>query len=202
MDTNFLNLKTNFLKLTLFACMMLPIVSCSSDDDSDVAAPENITQDPLSGYLQAAGFTKIENKKDSGDAEFGIAFTPTVNGKITSISAKIPDIHSGMRIAIWDKATATVLRTELIDVASPDVEVSKNITALVLTKDKEYMFTFNSNDWYNYSKPDASATSYPITVGDIKITNYGYINGTSQTIPNVMRDDYYAGDIRFKFQKD
>jgi len=204
MNTNFLNAKKNLLKFTLLACLALPVVSCSNDDDNNSPVNQNPMQDPLSGYLQAAGFTKSVDVKDSGIYEFGIEFVPTVDGKIKAITAKIPDVHPGMRIIIWDKATKTAIRTETIDVTSAGVEVSKEIAPLQLTKDKEYLFTFNSDDWYNHTKPDATATIYPFTVGDIKVTNYAFISSTaSETIfPTNLRNTYYAGDISFKFQKD
>jgi hypothetical protein len=163
---------------TLSVVLFLSIfsISCSKDDKAvtPAATPQAIpTQDPLAGYLTASGFNqKLTNILDSGDYEFGYSFIPLVNGKMTAIVAKIPDVHSGMRVTIWDKATATVLRTELVDITSSGVEITKNITAIDLVKDKEYMITFNSNDWYDHRKTDASDVTYPFTVGDIKVTGY------------------------------
>jgi hypothetical protein len=192
---------------TLSVVLFLSIfsISCSKDDKAvtPAATPQAIpTQDPLAGYLTASGFNqKLTNILDSGDYEFGYSFIPLVNGKMTAIVAKIPDVHSGMRVTIWDKATATVLRTELVDITSSGVEITKNITAIDLVKDKEYMITFNSNDWYDHRKTDASDVTYPFTVGDIKVTGYSYIDGTTQTLPNSPQTAYYAGDVSFKFQK-
>jgi len=209
MKTNSPNSKQFFLKFILLACLAMPIVSCSSDDDSVEAQPQlpvnqNPMQDPLRAYLYAAGFTNAVAAKNSGNYEFGIAFKPTVDGKIKAITAIIPDTHPGMRISIWDKAAGTVLRSETIDVTAAGTEVTKTIEDLQLVKDKEYMFTFNSDDWYNHTKPDGTATTYPLTVGDIKITDYGFISSTATEtiIPTNMRTTYYAGDISFKFQKD
>ena len=207
MDTNFLNAKKNLLKFTLITCLALPIISCSNDDNAVVAQPpanQNPIQDPLRGYLYGAGFTNAVAVKNSGVYEFGIVFMPTVNGKIKALTAIIPDVHPGMKITIWDYASKTVLRTETIDVDTANIEAIKTIEDLQLEKNTEYMFTFNSDDWYNHTKPDGAATTYPFTIGDIKITNYGYINATAaETIfPTNMRNTYYAGDISFKFQKD
>jgi len=209
MNKKFSNSKKSLLKFALLACLALPIVSCSSDDDSVavVAQPpvnQNPLQDPLRGYLYAAGFTNALAMKNSGNYEFGIAFKPNVDGKIKAITAIIPDTHPGMRISIWDRAAGTVLRTETIDVTAAGVEVIKTIDDLQLIKDKEYMFTFNSDDWYNHTNPGNAATTYPLTVGDIKITDYGFISSTATEtlLPTNMRTTYYAGDISFKFQKD
>jgi hypothetical protein len=174
------------------------LASCKKDKE-EVLAP---LQNPMDGYLAASGFNqKVTNQVNLGDYEFGYSFIPMVNGKITSIIAKLPDVRSGMRVTIWDKATATVLRTELIDVASSGVEVTKAITALDLVQNKEYFITMNSNDWYDRRKTDSSPATYPITVGDIKITSYSFISGAAQAMPNSPQTTYYAGDVSFTFQK-
>ena len=206
MKTIFSNAKKKVLTMTLLAALAIPMTSCSNDDNNVTQPPvnQNPIQDPLRGYLYAADFTKAVPVKNSGIYEFGIVFTPTVNGKIKAITAIIPDVHPGMKVTLWDYAAKTVIRTETIDVTTANVEAIKTIEDLPLVKDKEYMFTFNSDDWYNHTKQDGSATTYPLTVGDIKITNYGYItsSATETIFPTNMRNTYYAGDISFKFQKD
>lgn len=200
MNTIFLNLRKNSFKLVLLLCLALPLGSCNSDDDKNEPVKE--TQDPLSGFLSAAGLTKSIDKINVYASEFGMAFIPTANGQITAITAKIPNSQSAMRITLWDKQTKTVLKTETIDVAAAGVESIKTVSGWMLEKNKEYMFTVNSKDWYSHTKSDGSAIIYPITVGDIKITNYGYANGTTQEMPTSMVSTYFGGDFSFKFQKD
>ncbi len=159
-------------------------------------------QNPLEGYLSATGFNqKLTNRVNFGDYEFGISFKPLVKGKITALIVKIPDIRTGIRVTIWDKSAASILKTESLDVTSAGVEVAKTISALDLVKDKEYFITFNSNDWYDRRKTDNAPVSYPITVGDIVITGYSYKSGTAQEIPDSQQLNYYAGDLSFKFQR-
>ena len=193
------------IKMVSGAILFLSIfaTSCSKDDDPVVEptplAPE---QNPLAGYLAASGFDqKLTNQVNLGDYEFGYSFIPLVNGKMTAIVAKIPDVRMGMRVTVWDKVAGTVLRTETIDIATAGVEVTKTITALDLLKDKEYFLTFNSNDWYDHRKNDSSNVTYPFTVGDIKITSYSFTSGSAQVMPNSPQLSYYAGDCTFKFQK-
>jgi hypothetical protein len=187
-------MKTNFLKATLLVALALVFTNCSKDDDEPQV-------NPLATYINEAGFNEETiNFINSGDYEFGYSFIPTVNGKMKAIVAKIPDAHTDMRVTIWDAETETVLRTELITVEA-DVEVTKKITALSLTKDKEYMITFNSNDWYDHRRADSSNATYPFTSGDIIVTGYGYAGGTTQTFPVTYPNNYYAGDVSFKFQK-
>jgi hypothetical protein len=188
---------------TIIAILAIAIlaISCSKDDEPTpvVVIPE---QNPLAGYLTASGFDqKLVNVVNSTDYEFGYSFTPLVNGTMTAIVAKIPDIHIGMRVTIWDKVAGTVLRTESMDMTTAGVEVTKVINALSLIKDKEYFITFNSNDWYDHRKTDNSAVTYPFTIGDIKVTGYSFASGTAQAMPNTATTTYYAGDVSFKFQK-
>lgn len=180
--------------------------SCSKDDDSakipTVATPLVPEQNPLSGYLTTTGFDqKVTNRVNQGDFEFGYSFIPLVNGKMTAIIAKIPDVHMGMRVTVWDKTAGIVLRSETIDNATAGVAVTKTIAALDLVKDKEYFLTMNSNDWYECRRTDNAIANYPITVGDIKITSYSFVEGTAQTMPNAPQNYYFAGECTFKFQK-
>lgn len=98
-------------------------------------------------------------------------------------------------------ATLAVLRTVTIPTVAIDIEITKSITALALTKDKEYMITMNGNDWYDHEKADQSDTTYPVTVGNILVTGYGYFGGTDQTYPDSFELSYYAGDLSFNFQQ-
>lgn len=189
-------------KLLCVALLSGAIFSCSKDDDNSSSTPAVTEQNPLPGFLTTTGFNqKTTNYVNSGDYEFGITFVPLANGKMTALMTKIPDVHTSMRVTIWDKTTATVLRTELIDVTSSGVEITKNITPLDLVKDKEYVLTYNSNDWYDRRKTDGSVVAYPVTVGDIKVLSYGYKSGTAQVLPDVFPLNYYAGDLTFKFVK-
>jgi hypothetical protein len=202
MKTNLLSVAKNFFKIALLVCATSVFTYCSKSDDPVVIVPPIQEQNPLEGYMTASGFSqKTTNVLDSGDYEFGYSFIPLVNGKMTAIVAKIPDVHAAMRITIWDKVAGTVLRTETLDITSSGVEVTKVISAIDLVKDKEYFITFNSNDWYDHRKTDSANVTYPFTVGDIKVTGYSYIDGTTQAMPNSPQLSYYAGDVSFKFQK-
>ncbi|WP_310557377.1 hypothetical protein [Flavobacterium sp.] len=199
--------KNGFIRKAVLLCAFgvatVFTISCSKDDPAPippvVLAP---LQDPLAGYLAASGFDqKSTNQVNLTDYEFGYSFIPLVNGKMTAIVAKIPDVHAGMRVTVWDKVAGTVLRTETIDITAAGVEVTKAITPLDLVKDKEYFLTFNSNDWYDHRRTDNANVVYPFIVGDLKITSYSFTSGSTQTMPNSPQLSYFAGDCTFKFQK-
>jgi len=190
---------------TLFTILSVALltVSCSSDDDKEEAVKYN-EENPLDAYMAGSGFSqKAVDVKNSGIYEYGFSFKPTVTGKINALVVKIPDVNAALRITLWDAATKTVIKSETINVPTANVTVEKAITPIALTKDKEYFFTVNSDDWINRTKTDGSAATYPITAGNIVITGYAYISSTaSETIfPTNARNTYYAGDMTFKFQQ-
>ena len=197
------NLK-NFKTISIFAFSLL-LISCSKNDESvavtsiNTIAPE---QDPLQGYLLASGFNQTTtNRINQGDIETGYSFIPLVNGKMTAIVVKIPDTNPTLRVTIWDKTTSSIISTEILNINSANTEIIKPIIPLDLIKDKEYIISMNTNDHYRRTKNDNSNATYPITVGDIKITGCPGNIGTSQTFPTIEPVDRYLGDCSFKFQK-
>lgn len=192
-------MKNLIIKGTLVALFFTGLISCSSDDSDSgpVVAPE---ENPLEKYISETGFTTITNFVNSGDYEFGMRFKPAVDGTINKIFIKIPDARTNLRVTIWDVADGIIYRTEIIPSVTTNVEASKTIAPLALIKDKEYMITYNSNDWYKRHKADNSSITYPITAGNIVFTGYGWISGTAQNYPTNFETDYYAGDLSFAFQ--
>lgn len=191
-------MKTQILTLMILASSLL---SCSRSDDTPAPTvyPE---ENPLSAYLTNSGFSqKFANSINAGNYEFGLKFTPSVKGKINAITVKIPDNATNVRVTIWDATAKTVLRTETIPTVTANTEVKQSITALQLAKDTPYMITFNSNDWYLRSKTDGTATTYPVTAGNIKVNGYYWISGTTQAFPTTYESTYYAGDLSFVFQQ-
>jgi hypothetical protein len=188
-------------KLILAAVVITAMfTSCKKDKAADVPvySEENFTD----GYLATSGFgQKVTNQVNAGSYEFGNEFIPMVKGKITSLKVKLPDANTALRVTIWDKATSTPIRTETVNVTTANTLYTIDIADLDLAKDKEYTITMNSNDWYDRRKTDGSNTTYPIVVGNIKITSYKYATGATQTYPNSNQLAYYAGDLSFNFQR-
>ncbi len=176
--------------------------SCSSDDDEPVPQPVSYNvENPLDKYHELAGFTTTVNFVNSGSYEFGLTFSPGVKGKISAVTIKLPDANPALRITFWDFNTKTVLRTETVNVTGANTLITKDIAELMLEKDKKYMITMNSNDWYKRSKPDNTNAAYPFTAGNIKIWDYRWGSGTTQTFPVNTSLDYNGGDLSFNFQQ-
>lgn len=195
---NFLNVK-NYYKIFLLLFLTLAVANCRKDDDSaPIIYPE---ENPLAAYITTTGFSTTSNFINSGDYEFGLVFSPNVNGKIKAITAQLPDANANLRVTIWDYNTQTVLRTEVVNVSAANTVITKVITEMALVKDKKYLISMNSNDWYNRTKPLGTSATYPITAGNIKFAEYLWKSGTTQTFPTNVDDSYYAGDLSFVFQQ-
>ena len=187
---------------TIFTIFLLAIsiTSCSSDDDKD-NTPTFETENPLAVYYSQTGFSTVTNFINAGDYEFGLVFTPTVKGNLKAITLKLPEANPTLRVTIWDYASKAVLRSETLNVATADVQVTKEISVLGLEKDKKYLITMNSNDWYKKNKADLTNVTYPITAGNITFNEYRWIGGTGQTFPTNVSANYNAGDLSFEFQQ-
>jgi uncharacterized protein DUF4082 len=196
-------LKMNNMKILkkslLILCVAAIAISCDKDDDNN-NTPVYQPESPLQGYLTTSGFNQETDEiVNGGDYEYGYRFRPTVTGAITAISVKIPDVNEALRVTIWDVATQEPIKTETFNVTSSGVAVVKAISPLALTKDKEYLISINSADYYEHYKTDNSNATYPISVGNIQITGYAFSNGLLQTFPATTDPSYYAGDVNFTF---
>lgn len=184
-----------FKTIITFLVIASSMISCSNDDESFQ------TENPLEAYYAQTGFTTVANFINSGDYEFGLVFTPTVKGNIKAITLKLPAANPTVRVTVWDYETKVVLRSEDVNVATADVQVTKEISALALEKDKKYLITMNSNDWYKKTKADNTVAIYPIIAGNITFNEYRWISGTTQTFPTNVSLNYNAGDLSFNFQR-
>lgn len=186
------------------AILALTLTSCRKDDDTPATPIVYPEESYLSNYISSSGFgQKTANYVNSGNYEFGVAFTPTVKGNLKAISVKIPDANSSLRVTIWDYNTKTVLRSEIINVTAANTVTTKSITPVALSKDTKYFISMNSGDWFNRTKTDNTATTYPITSGHITINEYAWISSltTETKFPTNKDLTYYAGDLDFTFQQ-
>jgi hypothetical protein len=196
MKTSILNSVKKYTKIALLLCAPIAMTNCGEDTVTF------LEQEPLADYIEAAGFDeKVDTFLNSGSYEFGFSFIPTVAGQINAIVARLPEANPTLRVTIWDFDTETVLKTVTVNVTAANTTVTEAITPLVLEKDKQYLITMNTNDWYDRARTDESDVTYPITAGDISITSYGYTSGASQSFPTTFPDNYYAGDASFIFQE-
>ncbi|WP_395051999.1 DUF4082 domain-containing protein [Flavobacterium sp.] len=178
----------------------ITLVSCNKDDSpSPTVYPE---ENFLPSLLSSNGLSETTPVINDSQYEIGISFKPKVNGKINAIVIKIPDVQSAVRVTIWDKQTATVIKTEFIDCNSAGVEYSKVISDLNVTKDKEYLISMNTNDYFIHKKLDNSSFTYPIISNNITITGSYSLLGALQTMPTAANPlIFFVGDLSFNFKQ-
>ncbi|SHM90740.1 protein of unknown function [Chryseobacterium carnipullorum] len=178
------------------------ITSCSKNDDESIPQPIVYAEEnPLAKYQENAGFTMTTNFINSGNYEFGLVFSPNVKGKINAITLRLPDVNPDLKVTIWDYTAKTVLRTEMVNVSASNTLFTKVIAELALEKDKKYVITMNSNDWYKKTRPDNGNAVYPITAGNIKFLEYRWLSTSSQIFPTNISFNYNGGDLSFNFQQ-
>lgn len=189
-------MKKSILRTALFLFVSTLMISCSKDDDTPSFQEENF----LNAYLAATNFNEANvSFINSGSYEFGLEFSPIVKGSMTSLRVQLPEANPSLRVTIWDKDAGTIIKTEIVNVAIANTVYNVDIVDIPLVKDKVYAVSMNSNDWFERKKTDETVATYPITAGNIKVINYLWLSGVSQTYPTIVATDYYAGDLSFNF---
>ncbi|MBP7257479.1 MAG: DUF4082 domain-containing protein, partial [Chitinophagales bacterium] len=127
-------------KTIIILLFTIVIISCSKEENKTpiIYGEEN----PLNGFLSQLFYyeeTYTYINELGGIAQVGMSFTPLVKGKINAIVVKIPSVNNNLKVAIWDKQTRAKLRVEYLNVTSANSFITKEITPLELTKDKEYV---------------------------------------------------------------
>ncbi len=187
---------------TIIAILALSIFTFSCSKDNEDSKQKFPTEDFLEGYLAKSGFfqTSTGTINDQG-LELGLEFTPLVNGKITALKIKLPDTNAALSITIWDQETKTPIITETVNYTAINVIKAFDIIDLNLGKNKKYMISIRSADYFYRRKDPQSATTYPITSGNIRIDRFAFgISGGGQTYPLINRDNIYIGDFSFDFE--
>lgn len=183
------------LTLNIFILVSALILTYCSDDKKEFKE-----ENPLEAYLTTADFTEVYSFTNQPNQEFGLRFTPLVDGQIREVVVKLPDEQIDLRVTIWDAETKTVLRTEIIPEVLSDKETSITISRVSLKKNHEYMISFNTDNYYFHKRPDDESITYPVNAGNISITGYGYSTTTDQVYPEEFYDHFYAGDLSFVFR--
>ncbi len=188
------NKNMNILKLIVaMAC-----VSLGSCKKAAIVFPE---ENPMPQFLKVSGLDYSRTLLTLDNREIGFSFRPLVNGKITTLIAKLESINPNLRITLWDQATKQAIISNYLSVGGASIEVSKAISAIPLIKDKEYVLSIPANEFYRYTVAfTAPDPSYPITIGNIVITG-AYSGNIPSVIPNVKSLATFFGDFSFIFQQ-
>ena len=211
------SLKT--IKIILCICIFSFVaVSCSKEDEvvSQTQTPTPAIIYPEENFYAIfktkALFTEANGFADqtadpAAYYENGIVFKPTVKGKINAVNLRLPVTNeSGVRVTIWDKATGTAISTVNVIVQAVNFNVKKTLpTPVVLEKDKEYVISFYSKNYYTLTR--GSKIDYPITSGNIVVTDF-YVGASfnpptsAAVFPNTTNfDNEFRDGFSFDFQR-
>ena len=189
------------LVLTIFT------VSCSKDDAAPTPVTPPVTINPVIYGEENPHFAFISRMPNitpfinaiGGPSQTGYIFKCTEKGKINAFVVKIPATNSALKVFLWDKVTLALIKSELINVTSANVDITKDITPILLEKNKEYLVTISTDDYF-YHETSSGAVPYPIIAGNIQIL--GTRSGSGELCPQSGgSSNGYSGDISFKFQR-
>ena len=196
-------MKNHFYSFAL-AVALFVTTSCSSDDQSANTSPVPFAEEnPWLGLLAETdlGQTTLVFIDDNNYYDMGMAFIPTVKGQINSFVVKLPESHNNIRISLWDRTTAEILRTEYIDVLVANTDTKLEILPLQLQKDKEYVVAITSDDYYMLFQENGSAVTYPVSVGNITVTGGTDQLANAQQMPEFYTANAISGIVSFNFQQ-
>jgi hypothetical protein len=195
-----LKTKISILTITLFASSIL-FISCSKKDEPVPVAKVYQEENFLDTYLALTQFNQNTSNVNTGSVEIGPEFTPLVTGKITSLKVKLPTVNTTLRITLWDKSAGTILKTETVNIATANTLLTFDISDIGLIKNKSYILSVNSTNFYQRTKTNNSDAIYPVIAGNIRIDGIKGLAGTNQIIPSISFLNLYLGDFSFNFQQ-
>jgi hypothetical protein len=208
-NNNFTLIKKHIkMKKVLLVLSVISIVvsSCKKDTTPAPVAPTVYAEENfLDGYLNKTGFEqKIIPFIGSAYYNLGFDFAPLVKGKITSLKVKLPAVIADLKIVIWDKATTTSIKTEIVNVAAVNTSFTIDIADIDLVKDKEYAISMSAISYYLNKRTNNSSATYPVIVDNIKILGHKESPSAATSIvtyPAIATNNQYAGNVSFNFQR-
>jgi hypothetical protein len=192
-------MKKVFFIVTVFA---ISITSCKKSNNTEpVIFPEELPYDNfITSVAQNATIQSVPNSSYS--FEVGVAFKATVKGQIRTLYVKIPDTSNSISVTIWDKNSYTNLFRTSIAVTAANTVKALDIPLFNIEKDKEYVISMRTNDYYVRRKTGTTLISYPITSGNIIYLATMVNTNPGQAFPGIFSDQsFYYGDVYFKFQQ-
>ncbi len=192
------------LKLIPFIMLIaiaITSVSCKKDKAEPIIYGE---ENPLNGCLAQLGYFQESYtwiNEIGGIAQVGMTFTPLVKGKINALVVKIPAVNNALKVIIWDKTTKAKLRVETVNITTANTTITKEITPLELSKDKEYVITMFSDDYYARNRTDNAVGTFPVTDGNVKMIQSITGAGDTELYPLSGSGNQYFGDCSFNFQR-
>lgn len=199
------------ISFSILTFLVLAITSCSKDDEpapTPVATPIAIVypeENFLNQYLNTAGLQpRSEITSEFYSYIEYIEFSASQNGKITSVSFKVPATTTLNPVIISIIDVETGLTIKEISTNSSDYTAGTTKTIAVtppidIPIFKRYKLGMLSKSSYEKRTINAENIVYPIQAGNIKIWSISQTNISSSI--NVIKPYNYYGDFSFTFQR-
>lgn len=193
--------------IIVILALSLGVLSCSKEDSASLAATPPAVVTPIIYGEENPHFAFISRMPNitpytnaiGGAAQMGYIFKCTEKGKINALIVKIPATNNALKVYLWDKVTLALIKTEIVDVTTANVDITKVITPILLEKNKEYIITIFTDDYF-FHQANSGAVSYPVIAGNIQIL--GTRSGYGDLCPQAGgSSNGYTGDISFNFQR-
>jgi anaerobic ribonucleoside-triphosphate reductase len=163
-----------------------------------------IAENPIDSFLMSTGY----NQKDSAvyfdkPWEMGFTFTPMVEGNISALTIKLPELNHSLRVSIWDANTFKILQSEIVDIKTANTNYSISIEPLQLIKFNNYIISFLTKDVFVKSRLDKKGAKFPVRCGNVDITSINLSDGpltiSNTDYPYITDPKSYYGNLGFTF---
>lgn len=159
-------MSVKIFRIAVLLCFSILCFSCKED-------PEPVRESPFFELFKESAIA-IDTVAQANDTwEYGFAFSPLTNGKITDLAIKLPSTGS-FTVTLWDLSgpSAAVLLSKSIQSATQHQTAASAISAVSVEKGKHYGLTILANSFYRITKTGGSAFTFPKTVGNISIESF------------------------------
>lgn len=202
--------KLNLFGWTLFI-LFFATASCKKVDPVIPPVLPAVEKNLIDKAFPSSNFNVDVTSGSDAYYEMGFKFSVNRPGKITRIGVKTPDIGT-YRVTLWDADTKSPIATASCNHQNSTVYTTVAIGQTPLIVGKNYYITFRTVNQNRYSiMPKTSGThiTYPIALGSISISQYGYYfawtvsdNGDVPKFPDIFPTLFARGFPEFEFQPD
>ncbi|MEX0288562.1 MAG: PKD domain-containing protein [Flavobacteriaceae bacterium] len=115
--------------------------------------------------------------------EIGTRFKPLVKGKVVAFKLThfVNQVHS---VTLWDIDEKLPIQTVNFSVTQNSTYFVDLLNPISLEKDKEYVLSFNSNDWYlHIDEQDSQKNHFPQIINDFEFLGTAFRAGTDTIFP-------------------